>query len=284
MLLAKPLAIIKMRNFFLFITIIHCCVLNAQTFNFEPVVFELIPVSLKEIISERSNQFFIEQAQKEFDDDSLVFTGGMRIIKIDSSVFQTRLYKQEGSRLKKRKYWKFENGLTQRCTKKGRVKPKWIYNGFTNTSVEYNGNDSIITETRMYVRAKDSLCDHLSKWVYKGGELKEYWNTYVEFGNKCSWSDYKTITVKKYVRKDSDTTFTEVYKGHVDSLKMVNTIKTVRILDNQGKLRLRAEYSTMNDKAPNFKEKHEYIDDKWSKVEYWYDGSLSEIIKVKNKR
>ena len=100
--------------------------------------------------------------------------------------------------------------------------------------------------------------------------------------NKCSWDLYDNIEFKTFKYPKNNTVITEVYRGSITDRKKINEYKTTKEYNKAGQLILKKHFSKDDSDNPSMIDKYYYKDNQWLKVEYWIDGVLTEVIKIKN--
>lgn len=241
-----------------------------------------IPFSLSETLEKQDSAFSIERYLKTYEkDDSAVLVEGIYITKIDSVIFQTELYNNRSFR-KKYAYWKLDsNKFIQRCTKKGKVKAQWVNHNFFYYDITINDKDSIVNSIYKTVYRRDTSCHALYKYIYRNGVLKERWDSYVGF-DKCNWEEYDNISIKKYTNYNLDTIIINEFRGHIDSLILARTYKTLSKYDSNGNILEHYYYSNINDIIPISHDIYFYNKKGRYKWEYWNKDGLSEYYIIKN--
>ncbi|MDF1675215.1 MAG: hypothetical protein P1U44_05800 [Vicingaceae bacterium] len=275
------MALIQMKKYTVLILLTSYLSVNGQDFDYTPVIFELLPIHPHTIIDQQDSEFSIEQYKKSDKNNSMIFIGGLFFKKINDTVFQTRLYKKQNS-FKKKEYWKFnKDNYVQQCDEGGNIKDKWIYNGFETYEYSTSKEDSIVEKIEWIVLKKDTVCHFLDKWIYKNDQLIEKWHKSLSL-NKCSWDLYDNIEFKTFKYPKNNTVITEVYRGSITDRKKINEYKTTKEYNKAGQLILKKHFSKDDSDNPSMIDKYYYKDNQWLKVEYWIDGVLTEVIKIKN--
>lgn len=256
--------------------------IKGQDFDYTPVIFELLPIHPHAIIDQQGSEFSIEQYKKADNNDTVIFIGGLFFKKINDTIFQTRLYKKINN-FKKKEYWKFnKNNNIQQCKIDGSVKEKWVYNGFDTFEYQIEKEDSIIDKIEWIKQKDGNHCHFLDRWIYRDKKLIEKWHLGPFSINSCTWVGNDNITFKKIQYPDNNTTITEVFRGSISKRTKTNEYKIVKIYNKIGQLVSEEFYNKENYETPRNTYKYYYKNNQWLRTEYWVDGELTEVIKIKN--
>lgn len=261
--------------------------LSAQNYytNFE--LFDLLGKhSDKKVLFGNTDQTFeINQFHLNSKSDSLEFVGGCIFSYLNEEVIQICEYQKHRIFCHKSYFRWQENssgdkyGYVISCNKKGVTKNATT--NFYTTETTTSERDSIVDHIKWRVNKQgDTSCRFRHRWVYRNDTLVEYWQQHMDSGD-CSWSTQPIITVHKYAYPSPNLTVRDLCYASINRSHLYAVINELRSYDSIGRLVSLTEYLEERENE-NEETKYLYFYDGMllTKLEYWYNGKLTEVIEI----